>query len=236
MNLADVVKLVYAPVRAIQSKVEDSPKLLFPLLVFLLVLFFDFLNNWILATKMLDVFPLATDSVKGKMHLWLMQHVAQQEIQLMLLLFLGTGILMCLAVLLDGVGNYRKLLELIASCHVTLLVFELYFLGFALWYNPQNVFSDLNKMTPEAYEKLTVKNRELFDQNAKKAVEDERERVAFKVTRTLKHLSYLWLALLSTMVMMHAAKLSMGKALGSVGGLALFYILLQYLPTYLMKT
>ena len=236
MKLAQMCQLLYHPVKTIQSRREEKPRLLLPLLVFFVVLFIDFANNWILANKFLDAFPLVTDSVKKTMQFWLMQHVAQQEIQLALLLFLGTGILMCLAVLLDGVGNYRKLLEVLASSHITLLLFELLFLGFALWYTPADVFKDLKSVSKETYENYPPQKQEAFTNQSKAIVEQERDRIEFKVIRTLKHLCYFWLACLAILAMIHLANLSKGKAIVSVSGLALFYIGLQYLPNYLMKS
>lgn len=236
MKLAQIARLLNRPVQTIQSQQEEPPGLLLPLCLFFLVLFLDFANNWVLANKFLDAFPLVTEEVKGKMQFWLMQQVAQQEIQLTLLLFLGTGILMCLAVLLDGAGNYRKLLELMASSHITLLVFELLFLGFALWYTPADVFNELKTVTAEEYKNYSPQKQEAFTTRSKEIVEKERDRVEFKVMRTLKHLGYVWLACLAILAMIHLAKLSKGKAVASVAGLAIFYIVLQYVPTYLMKT
>ncbi|MBI4615732.1 MAG: YIP1 family protein [Planctomycetes bacterium] len=148
--------------------------------------------------------------------------------------YLGTGVLACLDILLDGDGEYRRLLSLTGYAHLPLLLFSLAALGFGLFYRADVAVGpklDFSSLTTEDLADLQERDREEYKATVEGIGEllgKELGSAKFLVFASAKHCAVLWLVILVTVANARAYRMPVKKSALAVLGVVVLYVVLAY--------
>ncbi|MBI3269363.1 MAG: YIP1 family protein [Planctomycetes bacterium] len=136
----------------------------------------------------------------------------------LLLWIIGSGILCCLCILLDGDADFRKVLELGGYAHLPLLLFSVCLFLFAFFYRPSldlPLRTDISEQ--EKVQEIGV------------AMDKEVRSVSFRLIASFLGCCLLWHYVLWTIALKECGKLSFGKSVACTAGLALLLLLVVVL-------
>ncbi|GEM_PF-5249660 len=125
---------------------------------------------------------------------------------------LGAGILTCMSILLEGEGEFRKLLELTGYTYLAPMLFGLVAILFAITWTPK---FEINSPNPKA-------RPEIFRDDVGRAIRGEIGSSNFRYLMFLKWAALAWMVVLQVMALKATSKLSYAK---SVAGVAVFGVL-----------
>lgn len=132
--------------------------------------------------------------------------------------FVGTGILACLSILMDGSGEYRKLLELTGYSQLPMLLFAFLGITFAITYTPGI-----------RLERPRSASTEVMKEAFRKGIQEEFGQVKFKLLQSAKQCCNLWAIVLSVMALKYTNNLSWGKSVMSFFIFFAFYGLIEWM-------
>lgn len=130
-----------------------------------------------------------------------------------LLWVLGTGILTCMSILLEGEGEFRKLLELVGYTYLAPLVFGLVAILFAMTWKPQfTIASPDPKARPE-----------IFRERVSEAIQGEVRSTNFRYLSLLKWAAVAWMVVLQILAVRATSKLSCARSVACASVFVVLY-------------
>lgn len=218
--MTDVLGILWSPVRFIKKRCKGEIALVMPFVIFLgaLVLF---------VVDMLIMYQKIIGTIEGHSNLSMANlgftlNLVFFAINMFLFWVVGSGILTCLAILLDGEGEYRRVLELTGLAHLPSLIFAVVGLGIALMYQPA-----LRLRLPEPGAKMTVAEMKDFESDLRKDINAETRRSSFRLIHTCRYIFTAWTLLLCVIAVKYSFGLDYTKSGMSVAGLVLLYVALE---------
>lgn len=223
-------QIVTSPVRFLGEKAGSALRWRPALAIFLAFAVLATVGQYIVYDKVMSSIPDSITSEKG----WSTSRgwalfgftftMVASRISEVVLWVVGAGILTCMAILLDGDGEYRKLLELTGYAHMPMLVFAAAFLAASVVYTPKIDYAGLEGVDFAALDKV---QKEAKSEQLKKAV-TRGIRPFVKVFSSLAVVAAVWMAALFTVALHFAFRLSYAKSAASVALLALLYVLMEW--------
>ncbi len=227
--------ILISPVLFMRTQAKRSPHLLMAVTIFSIFLITKTVGQYLIFNSMLSHLPPSIQSDLGWAHFGFSISLVAGGISDIVFWILGAGILVCLAILLDGMGEYRKLLELTGCGHLPLALFGLATLVFAISYNPDlhftayedTDFHELRKNNPTAFERAM--------ENIEKKLVQETSSQTFSAFRAAKHCATLWSVILFILALMESFQLTALRSTFAVMGIVLLYILLEVVRQMLVS-
>ena len=130
---------------------------------------------------------------------------------------LGAGILTCMSILLEGEGEFRKLLELTGYTYLAPMLFGLVAILFATTWTPR---FEISSPDPKA-------RPEIFRERVAVAIRGEVQATNFKFLTLLKWASIGWMAVMQVMALKATSKLSYPKSVACFAVFGLLYFISQ---------
>ncbi|MDQ7779331.1 MAG: Yip1 family protein [Planctomycetota bacterium] len=186
--------VVFGPDRFMGALKGKQPQLLVPFTVFCVGVVLNLAAQSIAFRAISSSLP-ATIAVEEQHwnRLGFTLSLVSQGVGGVLFWFVGTGILFCLAILMDGEGEYRKLLEATGYAHVPFVIFSVVALALTITYKPAlNLHSGAN-ITPEMIQV---------------AIRTEVSGGRLLLLKGLNTACYLWISLLCVMGLHHLCRLA----------------------------
>ena len=222
--MSDVLGILWSPVRTIRARCEQPIALGIPFAIFVGALLLFLVDMAIMYSAIIATLP--PDNKLGMANLGFSLNLVFFGVNMFLFWIVGSGILACLAVLLDGEGEYRRVLELTGLAHLPSLIFGVIGLGLALSYQPHlRLDSVLDRHAHGA--KLTVEQQKSFEEDLRKEVTTETRRQHFVLIHTCRYAFTLWTLVLCVIAVRYSFDLDYFKSGMSVAGLVLLYISLE---------
>ncbi|MBI3099774.1 MAG: YIP1 family protein [Planctomycetes bacterium] len=131
--------------------------------------------------------------------------------------FVGTGMLACMSILMDGAGEYRKLLELTGYAQLPMLLFALLGFVFAVTYSP-TLHIDVTATTPIEEMKIAFR----------KGIDAEFGQLKFRFLEAIKLGCSLWTMVLSVIALKFTNRLTWGKSVVALVSFVCFYGIIEY--------
>lgn len=131
--------------------------------------------------------------------------------------FVGTGMLACISILMDGAGEYRKLLELTGYAQLPMLLFAFLGLAFAMTYVPTLTINATATTSPERMKDAFTKGLQM-----------EFGQVKFQFLAILKFACTLWAIALSIVSLKYTNRLPWGKSVVAFLLFLGFYGVIEY--------
>ncbi len=231
--MAEALEILWSPIRFMRARCREEIQLAMPFAIFIGALLLSVIDMAIMYGRLMGKLPASVQDSMTLANLGFGLNLFAFSINMFLFWVVGTGILACLAIMLDGEGEYRRALQLSGLAHLPVLIFSLMGLVIALGYHPQANFERLF-INRDLKEMSKPQQRE-FDQNLRKEVYKETRSTRFKVIKALQHSFYIWTMVLCVLAVHFAFNLNYVKSTVSVGGLLLLYIILEVARERLMK-
>lgn len=216
----DLIAILHAPARTVAARCERPVALLTPALIFVGALLLFVLDMWLMYGAIMNEVPKRLNP--GMAHFGFTLNLAFFAINMLLFWTVGSGILCCLAILLDGEGEYRRVLELTGLAHAPSLIFGLLGLLIALTYQPQLQIKHLFDR-----EIKTAADQAEFERELKAEVDKEAQTRSFKLLEICRYAFTLWTLVLCVLAVRAAFGLDGVKSALCVGGLVLLFVMLE---------
>lgn len=189
----DTAAAIFAPDRLMKSLQGKQPQLFTPFVIFTLGIILNLAAQAVAFRAISERLPVSIAPEEQHWNrLGFTLSLVSQGIGGVLFWFVGTGILYCLAILLDGEGEYRKLLEATGYAHVPFLIFCIGALAITITYEPEMVFPTGTALTPDIVQDV---------------IRNEVSGGTFRLLKGLNMAFYLWVSLLCVIGLRHVCKL-----------------------------
>ncbi len=217
----DVIGILYSPGDFIRRGLKRPPKYMIPFGIVVVAALGSMLANLMAGNKwfgrLSDQVPASIQSemeapLKSVKVGFILQNIFG-ALEPPLLWVLGTGILTCMSILLEGEGEFRKLLELTGYTYLAPMLFGLVAILFAMTWKPQFTI-----VTPDPKARP-----EIFRDAVKDAIRGEVTSTNFRYLAFLKWAAIGWMIVLQTLALKETSKLSLGKSVVCVAAFGVLY-------------
>ncbi len=231
--MAEALEILWSPIRFMRARCREDIKLAAPFVIFVGALMISVIDMAIMYGRVMDRMPARVQEGLSMANLGFGISLFAFAINMFLFWVLGSGILACLAILLDGEGEYRRVLQLSGLAHLPVLVFSLLGLVIALTYRPQVDFERL--FINRDLKNMSHAQKTDFSQSLRKEVFKETNSTTFKLVTSLRYTFYIWTMVLCVLAVHFAFQLPYVKSACSVVGLLVLYVLLEITRQKLMS-
>ena len=217
-------QFLHSPIRFTDRMLDRPVDLRWPAAIFFGFIVSRTFGNYLFFSRMVGELPSHLSEGIDLMSLGVVFTLVALAISDIVFWFVGTGVLTCLNILLDGDGEYRKILELTGYAHLPLLFFGVAVLAFGTLYHPDIDFSAYSDIDLVA---LQETDREQYQQAVRgigSTLVTEAKSAPFQVFFSLNLVCYLYLVFLIAVANSRAFRLPMGKSALAVLGIVALYI------------
>ncbi len=120
--MAEALEILWSPIRFMRARCREDIKLAAPFVIFVGALMISVIDMAIMYGRVMDRMPARVQEGLSMANLGFGISLFAFAINMFLFWVLGSGILACLAILLDGEGEYRRVLQLSGLAHLPVLV------------------------------------------------------------------------------------------------------------------
>ena len=226
MALDSILRVLQSPTKFFDQQIGEPPHLRFPALIVVVFMACRVSANYILFRKLTGQLPPNLAVGMDWMQFGFGVMLIGVAIADIIFWIVGTGILTCGNILLDGDGEYRKLLELTVFCHAPVLLFGIAVLIFSIVYTPKIDFDEFSTVNIEALEKTDRQRHEETMTEIKSRFLSEVDSTKFKILGSAATCAYLWLALLVLQANARTFRLPLSKSFISVLGVIALYVVI----------
>jgi hypothetical protein len=218
------LQFLHSPIRFTDRMLERPVDLRWPAAIFFGFIFSRTLGNYLFFSRMVGQLPPHLSEGIDLMALGFVFSLIALAISDIVFWFVGTGVLTCLNILLDGDGEYRKILELTGFAHLPLLFFGLSVLLFGSLYQPDLDFSPYAGLDLAVLQETDREQHQQAVQGIEGILVNEAKSAPFQVFFSLNLLCYLYLVFLIAAANSRVFRLPMGKSVLAVLGIVALYI------------
>lgn len=197
--------ILYAPIKFIEEHVEKRFRFGVAFAIFACYVVLIAAAQIIVTNKLLDRLEHLPEEIRQWLSFIFLMTVLLPSVGSFFIWVISTGIISCVSILLDGKGDFKKLLELIGYCFLPLLVFSVLALVFALSYSPTL-----------QYEALEGSSDEVIKEELRGPLQDELTSMRFRALAAVKGCFALWTGLLAVACVRRLEKLSLTKSVLAV--------------------
>lgn len=226
MPLHPILRVLQAPSRFFSDELEHRHRLGLPALIVVTFMACRVTANYIIFRKLTGQLPPNLAVGIDWMQFGFGVMLIGTAVADIIFWIVGTGILTCGNILLDGDGEYRKLLEFTGYSHAPVLMFGLGVLIFSLLYSPRIDFEEFSSVDMEALEKTDRQRHEETMEAIKERFLSEILTPKFLIFKSAATCAYLWLAGLVLLANAKAFRLPTSKSAISVTGVILLYVVI----------
>lgn len=218
----ELTGLLLSPVRTMQRRCEGDVRLALPFAIFTGALLLFIIDMLVMYRKIVATLPGGANLSMANLGFSL--NLAFFGINMFLFWIAGSGILACLAILLDGGGEYRRVLELTGLAHLPSLIFAVVGLAIAVGYQPT---LRLDGLLSRDLSRATAAEHQEFEAELRAEVAKEAAGKSFVAIHTCRYAFALWTLALCVLAVKLGFKLDYLKSAMSVAGLVLLYVALE---------
>lgn len=231
--MAEALEILWSPIRFMRARCKEDIKIALPFVIFVSALIITVVDMAIMYGRVMDRMPTRIQEQMGTANLGFGVSLVAFGLNMFLFWVLGSGILACLAILLDGEGEYRRVLELSGLAHMPVLIFAILGLVIALTYKPTANFERL--FVNRDLKGMTHAQKKELEEGLRKEINRETSSTTFKLIHSLRYTFTCWTLVLCVLATRFAFNLSTGKAAISVSGLVVLYVVLEIARARLMS-
>lgn len=217
----DVIGILYSPGEFIRRGLKKPPSYKVPLGIVVVAALGSMLANLLAGEKW---FARLSDQIPQSIRVDMEPHLKMVKVgfvlqnvfgalEPLLMWVLGTGILTCMSILVEGEADFRKLLALIGYTYLAPLLFGFIAILFALTWTPR---FEIHSPDPKA-------RPEIFRERVGVAISGEIRSTNFKFLMLLKWASIGWMVFLQTMALKATSKLSLPKSVACIAVFGVLY-------------
>lgn len=221
----DVIGILYSPGEFIRRSLKRPLSYKVPLGIVLVAALASMLANLLAGDKW---FARLSDQVPSSIRIEMEAQLKSVKLGFVLqdifgalepplMWILGAGILTCMSILLEGEGEFRKLLELTGYTYLAPMIFGLVAILFAMTWTPR---FEINSPDPKA-------RPEIFRDAVADAIRGEIRSTNFKFLTLLKWASIGWMAVMQVMALKATSKLSYAKSVACFAVFGVLYAISQ---------
>jgi hypothetical protein len=217
----DVTAIIFAPEGLVKSLQGKQPCLLTPFAIFAAGIVLNLAAQAVAFKTISGRLPAAIPAEEQHWNrLGFTLSLVSQGVGGVLFWFVGTGILYCLAILLDGEGEYRKLLEATGYAHVPFLIFCVVALAITFTYEPKMIFPADTALTPELVQEVIRK---------------EVSQGTFLMLKGLNMAFYLWVSVLCVVGLRYVCKLPYSRGAVCFAALVILVLGIEFAKRRLLQ-
>ncbi len=222
----DLFGMLYAPGEFIRRCLKKPLAFKLPLVIVLVAAAAGLLSNLLAGEKwfarLMDQMPANVPELESQLKSVKVGMVLQNvfgALEFPLMWVIGTGILNCVAILLEGEVDFRRLLQLTGFAHLAPACFGLVAILFAMTWKPQFT---INAPDPRA-------RPEVFSDAVNDAIRGEVHSTNFRYLAFLKWAFLAWMGVMQVMAIKATSKLSWGKSVACLASFGVLYGISQLL-------